>query len=201
VDLYEILGVERTATPEEIKFAYRAKAKRLHPDAGGNASDFELLAWANRILSNPKKREDYDRSGRLDDRNEDSKISEAWTAIGSILNMQLQNVPDLTNVDLVALMQSAIQHASLQTATQLQNVETRIARVKDAQRRFHTSTGENRIARMLEVEISNLERQANGMRDALATGKLAGEILQSYSYEHTNYTHMMVSGMSVFGLR
>ena len=66
VDLYALLGVARTATPEEIKKAYRALARELHPDASGDASTeerFKEVTAAYEILSDPAKRERYDRFG------------------------------------------------------------------------------------------------------------------------------------------
>ncbi len=67
-DFYEILGVARTATPEEIKKAYRKKALQFHPDRNpGDAeaeANFKAAAEAYEVLSNPDKRARYDRFGR-----------------------------------------------------------------------------------------------------------------------------------------
>jgi molecular chaperone DnaJ len=67
-DYYEILGVERDASPEEVKRAYRRKAKELHPDR--NPEDrkraeekFRQIAEAYEVLSDPDKRAQYDRYG------------------------------------------------------------------------------------------------------------------------------------------
>ena len=65
-DLYEILGVRRDATPNEIKAAYRRLARELHPDVNGDPADqerFKEITGAYEILSDPSKRQRYDAFG------------------------------------------------------------------------------------------------------------------------------------------
>jgi molecular chaperone DnaJ len=65
-DLYEILGVPRDATSEEIKRAYRRLAREYHPDVSQShdaEERFKEIAAAYEILSDPDKRAQYDRYG------------------------------------------------------------------------------------------------------------------------------------------
>lgn len=63
-DPYAVLGVPATATHDEIRAAYRAAARRLHPDAGGSAEAMQQLNVAWNVLQDPGRRAAYDRSVR-----------------------------------------------------------------------------------------------------------------------------------------
>jgi len=66
-DYYKELGVGKTATPAEIRKAYRALAKRYHPDKTNGDKQkeekFKIISEANEVLSDPVKRKKYDEFG------------------------------------------------------------------------------------------------------------------------------------------
>lgn len=65
-DYYDILGIKKGASKEEIKKAYRSLAHKYHPDRpGGNAEKFKEVSEAYQVLSDENKRKQYDRFGRV----------------------------------------------------------------------------------------------------------------------------------------
>jgi curved DNA-binding protein len=67
VDYYKTLGIEKNATEEEIKKAYRKLARKYHPDLNPNDKEankkFQQINEANEVLSDPEKRKKYDAYG------------------------------------------------------------------------------------------------------------------------------------------
>ena len=68
IDYYKILEIEKTATGDNIKKAYRKLARKLHPDLNPNDKDahkkFQAINEANEVLSDPEKRKKYDLYGK-----------------------------------------------------------------------------------------------------------------------------------------
>ncbi len=62
-DYYDILGVSRTASADEIKRSYRKLAQQYHPDKGGDPERFKEVNEAYQVLADPAKRARYDQFG------------------------------------------------------------------------------------------------------------------------------------------
>ncbi len=68
IDYYKILAIDKNASEEDIKKAYRKLARKLHPDLNPNDKDaqkkFQQINEANQVLSDPEKRKKYDEHGK-----------------------------------------------------------------------------------------------------------------------------------------
>ena len=68
IDYYRILGVDKNASDEDIKKAYRKLARKLHPDLNPNDKEahhkFQQINEANEVLGDPEKRKKYDQYGK-----------------------------------------------------------------------------------------------------------------------------------------
>lgn len=68
IDYYQVLGIDKHATPEQIKSAFRKLARKYHPDLNPNDKEasekFKQINEANEVLSDPEKRKKYDKYGK-----------------------------------------------------------------------------------------------------------------------------------------
>lgn len=68
IDYYKVLGIDKKATEDDIKKAYRKLARKLHPDLNPNDKNahqqFQQVNEANEVLSDPEKRMKYDKYGK-----------------------------------------------------------------------------------------------------------------------------------------
>src|SRR5437588_4139581 len=85
-DYYDVLGVKKSASVDEIRKAFRKLARKHHPDVnpGDKSAEekFKAISEANEVLSDPKKRKIYDQVGFYSD-NIDPAAAEAYARGGA----------------------------------------------------------------------------------------------------------------------
>jgi curved DNA-binding protein CbpA len=187
--LYEVLGVARTATADEIKVAYRAKVKLTHPDTkDGDRVAFELVQEAYEALGNPQSRAEYDTTGSTTSQRIGDERRKAVEIVDSLVESVIaeiassQNEP-FYNADIVAKMQEALAHRIREKEQTLDQHGKVILRMAGLIKRFGVKDGENLIARMIENRINAMTRALDeGDRD-LTRHRAALEIVQNATFD------------------
>ena len=183
-NLYETLGLHPGATSEEIKLAYRNKAKECHPDVGGDPEVFKLLSMAYKILSDEEKRRRYD-AGEDPTGMFTKVLDEEKMALNVLLDLfgQIVSMHEIEHIDVVKIMREQImkQHSSFEA--QIHAEKKKIQRFEKAMKRIKSSGEENIFSASCQFHISgansNIEKHEVNKRIAASALKM----LESYSYE------------------
>ena len=135
MDLYSILGVSPESSFEEIKIAYKKKAKELHPDTGGSQEKFIELQTAFDILKDSSKRHLYDTEGVIDSF---SKNQEICTIIHNIFSQELYNTPpdNILITSFFIKLNGKIREHLTSEKTNIKFLEERISALKVLKTRF-----------------------------------------------------------------
>ncbi len=131
IDFYEVLGIERGASIDEIRQAYLRLAKEHHPDKGGNAEKFRLIRMAYETLSDARKRTQYDAT------NEQNPTISFLTR----LFLHTLDSSDPEKVNLFKVMESQIVMKIHELASQKQSIKRRIKKMEKTLRRIKTDAG------------------------------------------------------------
>jgi len=153
---YEILGVEPTADKSEIEKTYRSKARKTHPDHGGDKDEFKQLALAYSILKDENKRKHFDETGSTESENtEDSVfrqlIIQAFIRSDNPIEVALKKVQsDIENIEKARETELA----------QAKTLEKRLAKFKKSN--HPDSEDKELIIESIEASIIKHQQDAKG---------------------------------------
>lgn len=186
MDLYETLGVERTAPPEVIRKAYRKAAKKAHPDTGGSKEKFAQVSTALRVLTDPEKRDQYDKTGKIEEPQvstiEANALNLVMATVDAVMNTASQRGLDIANVDLKG---DAIKNIMLKIDQILQRKESMVETAKKLRKvaaRWSSKKG-NRISPLLEARALDADRTALQCDDQKAIFDRAVAILKDHEFK------------------
>jgi len=187
MDPYDILGVPKDASDSAIKQAFRKRSKETHPDikGAGSAAAFEEVVRANLVLSDPKARERFDRTGEFEDKGPTQHPDHAAHAIiGQMLGSLIDEVGDeIFRKDVLKVM---LQHLSTgidQTKAAIKKLEKRAARAEKLKGRFATvGQHPNLMEGIVAARLNDYRRAIEMNNAALVAPQRAREIIKQYRY-------------------
>lgn len=180
--LYDLLDVAPTASPAEIKQAHRLAAKRLHPDAGGDAARFAAVTRAYRVLSDPERRRRYDETGLFDAAQADAAQADLIVTLSSALNHVLSRTAlPIDSTDIVTEMRRLIEAGREVARDELAGIEARLAALREARGRIRRKDSqENLFLAVIDGQIRKLARAQVLKRSVLDAQSHAVEELERY---------------------
>ena len=167
---YEILGARKTWKTSTIKRAYRKLSKKHHPDVGGDTGKFQELSRAWAILRDPERREQYDKSGLIDEGSINNDFALMVEHLAQYVKSVITHgVQDKKEADIIALIIDAAQQdvdkekeqreKSQKEAEALNRLKTRIT-AKDEKKNLFTTVIDEALKKHNDraIKCSNNER-------------------------------------------
>lgn len=187
LNLYEILGVEKSATIQAIRNAFRRKAKALHPDVTGGqvTQEWHQLRIAHDVLSNEKRREFYDETGEIDEQPKDHKEHVALSILSRMMQVMISNKVDLTKIDLKSEGLTFLRQEIVKLDEQLDTLVGAQERAKKIQGRWSSSQDQvNVMESMINAQFQEISRARQNILGHIEAHKRAIEILQSHDFRY-----------------
>jgi hypothetical protein len=184
IDLYQLLGIKRVATRDEIRKAYRRKAKSSHPDSGGSAEAFNALTAAHEVLSDTRRRERYDTTGEIEQARADNFDGSAIEVIAQKLGLIIHAEQDVTALDIGAVLEQTIRDDIVLRKSSIANQKRAMERAAKLRARVKRKGDgkDNALARVLDWHEGSAKDSVRKNEDAVRSMERALEILDLYSF-------------------
>ena len=182
-DPYKTLGVERTASTEEIKTAHRKTVKRAHPDVGGSTDSFHEAQRAYLVLSDQILRQRFDETGDVDEIKADNLTQMAMSLISNMLMQILDGEADPFQHDLIEPMRVSIKKGIGQQEAKVRKMQVAQNRAIKMRGRFKRQKGKNDMESLLEWHEKNIAKTLVELGGAVMVGKKALDILKDYEFQ------------------
>lgn len=180
-DPYDILGVGRDASDEQIKAAYRKRAKGTHPDSGGDAEAFGRLKKAHELLLDPVRRKVFDDTG-YDVELTDAVDLQALVAIEKLITDMVLDEREPGTFDPVAHMRASLLEEIRKANFSKSELERHSDRIRLHLDRLGKRPGKDVVGHMLRARIKAIAT-AIGETDAkIGATERACDMLDGYLY-------------------
>lgn len=184
-ELYDTLGVDLPASADEIKAAYRAKAKQHHPDKGGDADRFGEIQKAYDVLSDPDRRARYDATGATDTSDPAARIEAmAREQVGALVLRILQsNDPGMFRKDWIADAKASVGRDRHRFQAEKRDLEAKAQLVEKLVGRFKAKGTHNIPRDVLSHVKREVARSLEQIEEKLKVADRIEELLKDYEFE------------------
>jgi curved DNA-binding protein CbpA len=185
---YDVLGVGPDADDDEIRKAYRAKAKKAHPDGGGDADKFGELTVAYGCLSDPRSRAYYDAKGEIPKPEMGSSMSQALTIATDMINTVFRTIEqrnmDIEQFDILGDALKLLAEHIANNQAENHRRDKGAEKLERLAKKFKAKRGKvNRISPILMAQAADLRRAIDQTERMLETMGMARDLLEDHNFE------------------
>lgn len=178
-DYYEILGVDRDVTPDELKKKFRKKAAENHPDKGGDHQAMAELNHAYEVLIDPKRKLLYDSTGQDSEKPIEVKVKNF--ILSAFVDALTSDAPNtLAHAKKFVLNKKDEVTAAKKHALTMRN---KFQKKRDKIK----SKGENVFHMIIDQNLANIEQEVSKMDSDLKLCELTLAKLKDYSSDETEF--------------
>lgn len=200
-DLYDLIGVRKSATTADIRKAGKKRKVETHPDRGGDEEEFKKVNNALAVLLDPASRAEYDRSGTVRDKSPDEDNRQALALVEQELALIISEyvtkgfrpASDPRRIDVVAHIKSKLMTQVHSGNQSVPIGERHKAFLLDMQRRLKikkTGLEGDLLHRALQRQIEMAEGNIANLKEVVRIHRLAIKLIENYDFEQIESSAM-----------
>jgi len=191
MNYYRILGVPQDATFAEIKIAYKALAHVVHPDKGGGVKEFQELSEAYRVLSNPEKRDKYDKGEDPGVITTDEETARA--RLGGIFQQAISEAPEET--DIIKAVGQGVRKISVQLSNALDKEKKTLRKAKHFRKRIkYRGKGVDIFDNIVADQITRSENDVKTLKKDIEICNIMIKMVKDYKDNPPTQTNRLTGG-------
>jgi len=178
--LYDTLSVDENATADEIKKAYKEKAKEHHPDKeGGNKDKMVEVSRAYNVLGNERRRARYDETGMEDEVGFDVKFG---SLVQEIFMKMIDREEDVDGTDFIEGFLGVLDGIIVENRKQLALARRRVVKLERVMGRLGVKEGPDRIGMVVRNNLVNSKNEVKLVEEQIEFFLKAQEVIGHHEY-------------------
>ena len=190
-DLYAELGISLEASTEDVRKAYRTKAKEVHPDRGGTQEAFDRVKLAHDVLIDPERREKYDNTGEFEPGKPDNTRATALQIIDGFVGRAMNDFilsgfkpeKDPRYADLIGDIRGGIIIEMQEARHNIAMGQEVLDFFRDMAPRFKSKNGDDFLRIGVERQIESSEQRIKTLELAIKVREYALTMLADQRFE------------------